>query len=70
MSPQHLTRREREVLVVLTQNGASNREIARALYLSESTIKAHMTSTMIKLGARNRTHLALIAAALLSQDAT
>ncbi len=54
-----LTRREREVLMTLA-TGASNREIAEALYLSEKTVKQHVSNAMGKLGARNRTQLALM----------
>ena len=54
-----LTRREREVLTILA-TGAFNREIAEALYLSEKTVKQHVSNAMHKLGARNRTDLALM----------
>ena len=54
-----LTRREREVLMTLA-TGASNREIGEALYLSEKTVKQHVSNAMRKLGARNRTQLALM----------
>ena len=54
-----LTRREREVLMILA-TGASNREIGATLYLSEKSVKQHMSHAMRKLGARNRTQLALM----------
>jgi DNA-binding NarL/FixJ family response regulator len=54
-----LTRREREVLMVLA-TGASNRQIGATLYLSEKSVKQHMSNAMRKLGARNRTQLALM----------
>jgi DNA-binding NarL/FixJ family response regulator len=57
-----LTRREREVITLLAKYGYSNRELARALYLSEATIKAYMTSAMYKTGHDNRVKLAVTAA--------
>ncbi len=55
-----LTRREREVLAELTR-GRSNREIARALRVSEKTVKAHVSSVLAKLGVQDRTQAALLA---------
>jgi DNA-binding NarL/FixJ family response regulator len=55
-----LTNREREVLAELTQ-GRSNREIARALHVSEKTVKAHVSSVLAKLGVQDRTQAALFA---------
>ncbi len=55
-----LTRREREVLAELAK-GRSNREIARALGVSEKTVKAHVSAVLAKLGAQDRTQAALIA---------
>jgi DNA-binding NarL/FixJ family response regulator len=48
-----LTRREREVLELL-QQGMRNREVARALFIEESTVKVHVRHIMDKLGARTR----------------
>ena len=55
-----LTAREREVLAELAQ-GRSNREIARALHVSEKTVKAHVSSVLAKLGVADRTQAALFA---------
>ena len=55
-----LTSREREVLAELTK-GRSNREIARALGISEKTVKAHVSSVLAKLGVQDRTQAALLA---------
>jgi DNA-binding NarL/FixJ family response regulator len=55
-----LTNREREVLAELAQ-GRSNREIARALHVSEKTVKAHVSSVLAKLGVQDRTQAALLA---------
>lgn len=58
-----LTPRERDVLALLGQ-GASNREIARTLYLSEGTVKNHVTNILSRLNLRDRTQAALLAASL------
>jgi DNA-binding NarL/FixJ family response regulator len=55
-----LTRREREVLQHITA-GRSNREIARALQVSEKTVKAHVSSVLAKLGVQDRTQAAVLA---------
>ena len=55
---EQLTEREREILVLVTQ-GASNRQIAEHLYLTEGTVKNHMSSILNKLGVRDRTQAAL-----------
>ena len=55
-----LTSREREVLAELT-HGRSNREVARALRISEKTVKAHVSSVLAKLGVQDRTQAALLA---------
>ena len=43
----------------MVADGASNREIADALYLTEGTVKNHVSSALRKLGLRDRTQLAL-----------
>lgn len=55
-----LTPREKEVLIHIGQ-GASNREIAQALYLSEGTVKNHVTRILSQLELRDRTQAALFA---------
>ncbi|MFD6894506.1 response regulator [Rhodococcus sp. NPDC060086] len=52
--PATLTPREVEVLEAVAA-GHSNREIARRLFLSEGTVKTHLTNTFGKLGVRSRT---------------
>lgn len=49
-----LTQREHEVLVKMAQ-GLSNHEIAQALFVSESTIKTHVSNILFKLDAKRRT---------------
>jgi len=53
-----LTDREEEVLLTVAQ-GRTNAEIADELYISLSTVKAHLSSLMTKLEARNRVELAM-----------
>ncbi|HEV2537654.1 MAG TPA: response regulator transcription factor [Streptosporangiaceae bacterium] len=55
-----LTTREREVLAEIAK-GRSNREIARALTVSEKTVKAHVSAVLAKLGVQDRTQAALLA---------
>lgn len=55
-----LSDREREVLVLLAQ-GASNKEIADQLVISEGTVKNHVSNILGKLQAENRTQAAEIA---------
>ena len=55
-----LTDREREVLALVAA-GMSNDEIARRLVLSPATAKTHVNRAMVKLGARDRAQLVVIA---------
>jgi DNA-binding NarL/FixJ family response regulator len=55
-----LTAREREVLALVGQ-GLSNDEIGAALFLSPATARTHVSHAMVKLGARDRAQLVVIA---------
>jgi DNA-binding NarL/FixJ family response regulator len=57
---ERLTSREKEVLR-LVATGRTNAEIARDLYVSETTVKTHVARTLTKLGARDRVQLVVIA---------
>ncbi len=54
-----LTPRELEVLALVAQ-GKSNKEIARALYITANTSKAHIHSILHKLGFESRTEAAVL----------
>src|SRR5207244_1001227 len=52
-----LTSREREIALLIAR-GASNPDIAEALFLSRKTVERHVSNILAKLGTRNRTELA------------
>ena len=53
-----LSQREREVLELVTR-GMANKQIARRLGISESTVKAHLTNVFQRIGVSDRTQAAL-----------
>jgi DNA-binding NarL/FixJ family response regulator len=55
-----LTGRELEVVVAVAQ-GLSNAQIGRRLFMSEATVKAHVSSILAKLGLTNRVQAAILA---------
>ena len=55
-----LTEREREVAIAVG-SGRSNAEIARELYMSVATVKAHVSRVLEKLALNNRVQIALLA---------
>jgi len=57
-----ITSREYEVLLEIAE-GLSNKEIADKLFLSESTIKTHVSNILLKLNAKRRTQAIQIAKA-------
>lgn len=61
LGPSPLTEREREVLAV-AHTGASVRTIADSLFLSEGTVRNHLSSAISKLGVDNRSSAAIEAA--------
>jgi DNA-binding NarL/FixJ family response regulator len=56
-SIEQLTERERDVLTMLVK-GAKNEEIANSLFVTEKTVKTHLSAIFRKLGVSNRTQAA------------
>jgi DNA-binding NarL/FixJ family response regulator len=61
-----LTPREQEVLQLVAA-GATNRDIAQQLFISEGTVKTHVTHLLNRLNFRNRSQLAIYAHSMLSE---
>ncbi len=59
-----LTKRQREILDIASK-GATNRDIATSLGISEGTVKLHMSSILKRLGVQNRTEASAMARAAL-----
>jgi len=55
--PEMLTPREEEICELVSQ-GYQNKVIADKLFISEHTVKKHVSQILEKTQARNRTHLA------------
>lgn len=63
-----LSDRERSVLELIGE-GLTNRQIAKRLYLSEKTVKNHISRLLGKLGVERRVQAAVIAAQVHEHDA-
>lgn len=59
VQPPTLSHRERQVLTYVTE-GLTNSQIAEQLFLSESTIKSHLSSAFAKFGVRSRREAAAL----------
>lgn len=58
LSDPGISRRERQILVLIT-GGLTNKEISDCLGIATSTVNQHVHSLLLKLGASNRTQLAV-----------
>jgi DNA-binding NarL/FixJ family response regulator len=56
-----LSKREKEVLTLLAKKGTTNKEIAETLFITENTVKAHLSSILEKLQVHNRQQAAILA---------
>jgi len=65
--PSEITAREQEVLRLIGV-GATNREIAQELYITEGTVKTHVTSILSRLNLKNRSQLAIYANTALNEE--
>lgn len=59
-NPEKLSRREKEIIIMLAK-GASNKQIARALDVAESTVKIHVQGILRKLNLASRVQAAVYA---------
>jgi DNA-binding NarL/FixJ family response regulator len=59
LAPQALSHREKEVLRLMA-DGYTNRQIADALYVAESTVKTHLSSAFRRLGVHSRREAAAL----------
>ncbi|RVU14417.1 response regulator transcription factor [Streptomyces antnestii] len=64
-----LSPRERDILALIG-DGLTNREIGKRLYLSEKTVKNHISRLLAKLGVHRRVQAAVLATQLEQHDAT
>lgn len=53
-----MTARQKEIFQMIAQQGMSNKHIARALGISDNTVKIHVSALMKRVGCHNRTQLA------------
>jgi two-component system, NarL family, response regulator DevR len=66
---EQLSPHERRILHMVAQ-GMTNREIASEVHLAEKTVRNYVSSILSKIGARNRTQLAVYVAQLVAGQAT
>ena len=64
---QELTPREQEILQLIA-TGASNREIAQELHITEKTVKNHVTNILSRLNLRDRTQAAILVNSINNND--